>query len=49
MQGNEIILLLSYYIPASNAIMVGAARRKFKIKPPEMNGPPEFIRTLRVQ
>lgn len=41
-----LLTLLVYFVLT---FQVGQARRKYKIQAPEMNGPPEFLRVLRVQ
>lgn len=44
-----VVALLHMFQLASDAQMVGEFRKKFKISPPEMNGPPEFQRAIRAQ
>ncbi len=40
----DVLLLL-----ATTATKVAVSRKKHEISPPEMNGPPEFLRTIRAQ
>ena len=45
----DFVTMNSDLFAASDAQMVGEFRKKFKISPPEMNGPPEFQRAIRAQ
>lgn len=43
-------MLININVPSARlARLVGNMRMKYKITPPETNGPPEFVRSLRAQ
>jgi glutathione S-transferase len=45
----EIAMVLALLIYVWTALRVGAARGKYHVPAPAMDGPPEFLRTFRVQ